>query len=283
MAPCLPSVTAQEVISEYLAYIEVQNTKHHARNKKTHLKRFFGAKAVGLDDDKQVGVFKGTLLCEVRAADIQTMIDGLAGGKKTKRHYRNTFHALFEFALKRGHFASTNFRYPNPMSALPTYHDRNKPIVYLTQAQIDHLLEILKPVPTVHIAVAVMIYAGLRRAEMLWLRKENISPDLRFISVVNKTDEETDIESSLKTGERSVPIVPALKPILEEYLKGIKSDWLVPSPTGLQWLGENFGDKHRNLLRAAELEHKLAYVRGFPSPLSSSCMKRMSSSCAAVV
>ena len=246
-----PSPPARRVLAEYLAHIEVENSAHHAKNKTGYLKKFFGSalmdaaikdaalkkpkkgsgkapkKRSGMRSKKastgraakvSKGVFKGETLADVQVGDVRGMIDALPLGKKTKRHYRNAFHAFFEFAMKCGHYAPTNFRYPNPMSALPSYYEKNKQIIYLTQQEIDIVLEVLKPSPPVRIAAAIMIYGGLRRAETLWLTKKDLAPDLRFLSVVNKTDEEKDLESSLKTGERPVPILPQLKAILEPHL-----------------------------------------------------------------
>jgi len=110
-------------------------------------------------------------------------------------------------------------------------------------------------------AAAIMIYAGLRRAETLWLTKSNVAGNLKFLSVVNKTDEEKDLESSLKTGERSVPILPPLKALLEPYLESLKSEWICPSPRGMQWDGDNFGASHHRLVRAAGLHHTCLHYR----------------------
>jgi hypothetical protein len=35
----------------------------------------------------------------------------------------------------------------------------------------------------------------------------------------------------------------------------------VPSPTGLLWIGENFGDKHRDVLRERGLNHTCLHYR----------------------
>jgi len=255
-----PSPDIEEVLSEYVAYIRVDNSTHHARNKISYLKKFFGAKMMGCEGGEK-GVFKGKTLSDVKVGDVRRLIDSLPVGKRTKKHHREAFHSLFEFSMKYNFFTPTNFRYPNPMSALPSYHEKNKKIIFLTQPEIDHLLEILRPSPPVQIAVALMIYAGLRRAETLWLTKSCLAQDLRFFSVVNKVDKEKDIESSLKTGERPVVILPQLKALLEPYLEHLESEWLVPSPTGMQWIGENFGDKHRALLRAEGIHHTCLHYR----------------------
>jgi integrase len=68
------------------------------------------------------------------------------------------------------------------------------------------------------------------------------------------TDDAKDLESTLKPGERGVPILPPLKALLESYLPSLKSDSVVPSPRGMQWDGDNFGDRHRTILRNNHLE-----------------------------
>lgn len=75
------------------------------------------------------------------------------------------------------------------------------------------------------IAVATMIHAGLRRAETLWLTKDSIAPDLSYLSVRNCSDHESDIESSLKTGERAVTILLPLLKIRRHCLEG---SWGIP-------------------------------------------------------
>jgi integrase len=256
--PSSPAI--REFLAEFVAYFQAENDPHHATNKIGCLKKYFGSDLLGCADGKPA-VFSGQTLADVDVSEIARLLDALPAAKKTKRHHRNAFHSLYEYAMKRGHYTPTNFRYPNPMAALPTYHEKNKQIIYLTQAEIDNLLEILAVCPPVQIAAALMIYGGLRRAEALWLTKKDIAADFRFFSVVNKIDDEKDLESSLKTGERSVPILPPLKALLEPYVKTLRSKWLCPSPRGKQWIGENFGDKHRELLRAAELRHTCLHYR----------------------
>jgi hypothetical protein len=102
-----------QVLAEYLAFIGSENSLHHVRNKITHLIRFFGAARLGLPTARGEGVFIGQFLTDVAVGDIRQMIDALPVGKKTKRHYRETFHSLFEFAMKSSFFEPTNFRYPD--------------------------------------------------------------------------------------------------------------------------------------------------------------------------
>ena len=92
-----------------------------------------------------------------------------------------------------------------------------------------------------------MIYAGLRRAEVLWLTKDSISPDLNYLSVLNRYDGEDGIESSLKTGERTVGILPPPRRALENYLPTLIGKWIVPNGIQKRWRPDCFSKRLRTL------------------------------------
>jgi len=99
-----------------------------------------------------------------------------------------------------------------------------------------------------------MIHAGLRRAETLWLTRDSIAPDLSYLSVRNCCDKESDIESSLKTGERAVTILPPLREALRHYLPTLQGRWVVPNRTGRRWRPDCFSKHLRVLNRNAGLK-----------------------------
>ena len=78
-----------------------------------------------------------------------------------------------------------------------------------------------------------MIHAGLRRAETLWLIGDSIATDLSYLSVRNCCDKKSDIESSPKTGERAVTILPPLREALRQYLPTLQGQWVVPNAAGM--------------------------------------------------
>ena len=89
----------------------------------------------------------------------------------------------------------------------------------------------LAPHRVMQLAVAIMIFAGLRRAETLWLAPSSIAPDLSYLSVTNRVDSDQDIENSLKTGARTVSILPALRAVLTtNQAAGAARQWLVSTP-----------------------------------------------------
>jgi integrase len=249
----------RKVLASYTAYIRKENAPRHAANKLTHLRGFFGAGLLGEANGRVV--FQGECLEDVEAEEIQRFVDGLGVGEKTRRHYRETFHHLFEFAMMRNLLLATNFRYPNPMAALPSYTPVNLVIRFLNEAEKENLYRVLAPHPSLNAAAHLMIEAGLRRAEALWLPRHALASDLSYMSIVNQTDPDSDEVGSLKTGSRPVTILPPLREFLRGYLPTLTGEWLVPSPTGKQWIGDNFGDAHRETLRARGLDFTCLHYR----------------------
>jgi integrase len=233
------------------------------------MRRFFGSERIDAMAGKparngDAGVpafFAGGFIDEITPALIQGFMDQMDVSKKTKRHYREFFHHFFEFCMKFDFYQPTNWHRPNPIAALPSYVSRNRRIVFLTHQQVQEQLRVLQDFPKLQIAVAIMIYAGLRRAETLWLTRDAISNDVSFLSIVNRIDDHRAIESSLKTGDRSVTILPPLKALIDEYLPRVRGKWLVPSSTGEQWDGNAFAKKLRALNHAAGLAWTCLHYR----------------------
>jgi len=192
------------------------------------------------------GEFSGMYVRDLTPALVQKFIEKSATAKKTRRHYRELFHHFFEFLLKRHMIEPRSWHTPNIMASLPSYWEKNTVITYMSSEEIVEQLDALQSKPVIRMAVLLMIEAGLRRSEALWLTKDSVSAKLDYLSVVNRTDDQ-DIESSLKTGARAVTILPALREELEKYLPTIEGPWLFPSPNGKRWHKDNFSADLRDL------------------------------------
>ena len=69
--------------------------------------------------------------------------------------------------------------------------------------EIDHQLKIAEEAPTVRAAIAMMIFAGLRRAEAIWIPPGHVDLKQKIIHIREHGD------WAPKTGRgRMVPIVP---------------------------------------------------------------------------
>jgi integrase len=182
--------------------------------------------------------------------------------RKTLRHYREVLHHFAEVMLKFGLMQPGNIHCPNPMAALPSYGAKGKQrIIYLRQNQVDEQLAAVAASPSIHAGVMILIEAGLRRAEALWLTRDSIAADFSHLKVINREDEDLEDESSLKTGERTVSISPKLKCFLDEYLPTVKGDWLIPNPQGQRWDGDAFAAKLREINRAHDLKWTCLHYR----------------------
>jgi len=267
-------VRIEEAMLSYLDHIRVSNAPMHVENKLSMLRRFLGtARVEGFirsENPKsrerrlqsaRTGYFTGEFVDEITPALLQKFFLQLDVSTKTKRHYREFFHHFFKFCINFGHYHPANFHCPNPLTALPSYLEKNRRIIYLTPEDVEAQLKILEPHPELHIAAAVMIYAGLRRSEALWLTRDAISADLAFISVVNRADEDTDIESTLKTGERPVTILPPLRLTLEQYLPTLQGQWVVPKPKGGRWTADAFSRKLRRINDGSGLKWSSMHYR----------------------
>ena len=255
--PSLPPRTTQRqtldrALQTYMAHIRSDNAAQHIENKVSILRRFLGDEQVAavLGFKKTRGkpagdaFFKGELLDELTPTLLQEFMEGLPVSTKTKRHYREFFHHFFEFSPKFGYFQPTNWHYPNPVTALPSYVKKNRHIVFLTAEQVEKQLQVLEPHPVMHRTVAVMIFAGLRRAETLWLASSSIAPDRSYLSVANRLDDDEDIESSLKTGARAAStkspwLIFAANRTISPVLRASKSEgtwcWLARRGPPSRW------------------------------------------------
>jgi integrase len=106
----------------------------------------------------------------------------------------------------------------------------------LTLKQIDEQLNALENYPKLQTMVAMYIYAGLRREELLWLTLDDI--DLKaggfgMIRVRAKTINEESWQPKTKVN-RAVPISSSLRHYLDRYApRPSNGRWYFPSPKGL--------------------------------------------------
>ncbi len=253
----------RDLLALYWGIIREENVAAHRSNKLSILRHFFGWQIVlevtGVEcRSKPEAYFRGEFVEEISAACVRDFIGSRGLEPKTKRHYRELFHNLFEVALADGLIHATNIHSPNPMAALPSYAVRyRKPIVFLDPAQVQTQFDLLAGSPSMQAGVALMIHAGLRRAETLWLKRECICGDLEFLSVrtqcdLESGDEDGPVVGGVKTegSTRPVSILPPLRSFLERYLQTLAGEWLVPDPRrGGRWDKDNFSSELRKFNR----------------------------------
>jgi hypothetical protein len=121
----------------------------------------------------------------------------------------------------------------NPAAPVERYKEPAPQIRCLTLEQIDEQLAALADNPQLQAKVATLIYAGLRRAELLWLTLEDVMlPPGRpgLIQVRAKTVRGEYRQPKTKKN-RAVPISADLHRYLDAYAPRLpRGDWFFPSP-----------------------------------------------------
>jgi len=178
--------------------------------------------------------------------------DGIA--PKTANRQREVLHVLFNYAIRQHGYRSPDRRFPNPVDAIPPRKQDEHQIRFLTLADIDKQLHVLADKPVLQTMVAVLIYAGLRREEVLWLTHEDIDLKTGMIRVWKKTVSGETWRPKTRRNRR-VPTSAALLRRLNAYRTPHPGPWYFPSPTGKRWDPDNFSEALRDINR----KHKLVW------------------------
>lgn len=156
---------------------------------------------------------------------------------KTGNRLREVAHRFCQWCITQ---RNVRFRgNVNPVSAVERFRERASTIQFLSLEQIQEQLAKLEQHPIMRAMVAVLIYAGLRREEMLWLTHADVDLKAGMIRVRAKTVDGVSWEPKTKRN-RAVPISRALSAILTEYESPGDSPWYFTSPKGCHWDPDNF-------------------------------------------
>jgi integrase len=173
---------------------------------------------------------------------------------KTANRYREILMRLVSWAMDQRGVRMPGDR--NPVKKVERYKERASNIRFLTLRQVDEQLDVLADSTQLQTMVAMYIYAGLRREELLWLTLEDL--DLRaakygLIRVRAKSVQEEYWEPKTKVN-RAVPISRALRGYIDRYQQRIvPGHWCFPSPEGKRWDPDNFSQALRKANKKAGL------------------------------
>lgn len=197
--------------------------------------------------DKRVKakVIEAKYLEDITTAQISDFITAQVRSRglapKTANRYREILHRLFSWAMKQA-----GIKMPakvNPAAEVERYKEKAPEIRFLTLKQIDEQLNALKDHKTMQTMVAMLIYAGLRREELLWLRREDIdlkSGTYGVIRIHAKTVAGESWQPKTKRN-RAVPISSTLRAYLDQYKPRPNfGRWYFPSPQGYRYDPDNF-------------------------------------------
>jgi len=199
----------------------------------------------GQDRRRRALVIEAPCFEQITTAHVTAFITGQVQSRglapKTANRYREILHRLFTWAMEQNGIRMPNDK--NPVAKVQRYKERAPEIRFLTLAQIDEQLEHLTDKPQLHTMVAMLIYAGLRREELLWLTLDDLDLDSGPYGMIRVRAKTIDGESwQPKTKiNRAVPVSRTLHDYLDNYARRITPGrWLFPSPDGKRWDPDNF-------------------------------------------
>ncbi|HZZ42747.1 MAG TPA: tyrosine-type recombinase/integrase [Tepidisphaeraceae bacterium] len=280
-ASALPTKTPiADVLTAYVQHIRVARTAKSAQTDIYYLRDVFGPVCDGLkvtsrnlsaatkkrppkpgqDRRCKAPIIEAAHFEAITTAQIATFISGRMANRglapKTGNRLRDTLSALFTWAMKQH-----GLRLPgdkNPATAVTKYKESAPDIRFLTLKQVDTQLEVLTEDVQLQSMVATLIYAGLRREELLWLTPEDLdlsSGKYGMIRIHAKTIDGQSWQPKTKRN-RAVPVSSQLRLYLDKWrLKHPSGTWLFPSPDGKHWDPDNFSSD----VRAANQKAKLPW------------------------
>jgi integrase len=278
--PLASKTPTAEMIGAYVRHIRAVKTAKSAQTDIYYLRDLFGPvcdelkitsrkltakkrpRKEGEDRRRKIAVLDATYLEQVNTAQISSFISAQVQSRglapKTANRYREILSTFFNWAItQRG------VRMPgdkNPAAAVLRYKEQAPEIRFQTLKQVDEQLESVAENVQMQAMVAMLIYAGIRREEILWLTHDDLDLSVKPFGVIRiraKTIEGESWEPKTKKN-RAVPVSSRLRFYLDKWQ--LKSDrgkgvWLFPSPHGMRWDPDNFSSD----LRAANDKAKLPW------------------------
>ena len=293
----LPTKTPiADVVGRYVDYMRTRKTAKSAQTDVYYLREAFGpicpqlqvtsrrlsqaAKKRPLlpgakqDLRRRAMVIEGNCFEHITTLQIATFITGQVQSRglapKTANRYREILCRLFNWSMEEGGVRIAGDK--NPVLKVSRYKEHAPDISFLTLAQVDEQLAALNNHPQLQVMVAVLIYAGLRREELLWLTHDDI--DFKtgtngMLRIQAKTIDRVFWQPKTKVN-RAVPISSTLRRYLDDYRPRIvPGGWLFPSPNGKPWDPDNFSRDLRTINETAHLKWaSLDYRHTFGSQLA---------------
>jgi len=228
----------------------------------------------GQDRRRKAAVIEANSFEQITTADIAGFISGQVKSRglapKTANRYREILTRLFNWATTQHGIRMPNEK--NPAAAVERYKEHAPEISFLTLEQIDEQMNALADDVKMQAAVALLIFAGLRREELVWLTADDIDWKAGTYGLIRVRAKTIDADSwQPKTKKnRSVPVSSRLRPYLDKLrLKRFTGPWLFPNSEGGRYDPDNFSSDLRTLNMAKGLEWtNLTYRHTFGSQLA---------------
>jgi integrase len=178
--------------------------------------------------------------------------DGISA--RTANRFREVLHRMFAYAIKEKGYTGPDGAKSNPVANVGRRQEPAPNIKFLRISEVKKQLHVLHESATLYALVAILIYAGLRREETLWLTIDDVDLEKRLIYVRAKLINGEHWQPKTKRN-RVVPISSALHEILSAYAPQRTEPWFFPSPRGRRWDPDNFSQE----LRETNKSHGLTW------------------------
>jgi len=265
------------IIAAYIEHMKAHRPERSWRRDLSYLRESFGqccdelelsttrakrCRALRCPDDKRKKLWPLQANCieEITTSAISDFIAervrvrGLAA--KTANRYREVIAKVLNWAID-----TEMVRMPldrNPAAKVARYRESAPEIRHLTLEQVTEQLEALRDNHLLQTMVATLIYAGLRREELLWLQVDDLvapseqSPN-GLLRVRAKTVAGESWQPKTKKN-RALPISRDLQGLLDGWdAPSSNHGWLFPSSRGTRWNTDNFSQTLRKVNAGAGL------------------------------
>lgn len=179
-----------QVVKAYIEYLNTVKTPRNVQRDLYYLRSTFGEVCSDLELKNRKISQKGTkrpgkdhvppievsYFEQVTTFDIANFIAGRVRSKglapKTANRYREILTRLYNWAMEQYGIRMPENR--NPAARVERYKEKAQTIRFLSIEQIEEQLKALNDSPQLQMMIAMYIYAGLRREELLWLTVKDI-------------------------------------------------------------------------------------------------------------
>jgi integrase len=185
---------------------------------------------VNIVDNYIVAPLGSLKLKDIKTAHLQKVVNDNAHIGRTMKLFMQTIKQIFDQAI------ANDIVFKNPALGITVQTVAAKVEKRaLTDEEAERIYS-LKLDSKTKCLVFLLMYTGMRRGEVLAISKSDIDMDMGVIrvsnSVVFKGNKSEMKSAKTKSSVREIPILDPLKPILAEYMHGLKSELLFTCADG---------------------------------------------------
>ena len=189
----------------------------------------------------------GKVFSKLKLTDLQNLVDNCGRNYPMLRKVKSLLSQMYDYAMKYDWCGKDYSEYVNIAKHAgknPDRHENKK----LTKEQVALLWKHADD-RDVRL-VLMMVYSGLRIAEMLALKKENVCLDKQYLNVV---------ASKTESGIRTVPIADKVLEFYKERFNDSDSEYLIHNEEGGPMSYDAYKDHFQNLMDDLGIRDRTPY------------------------